>query len=76
MSNLKYKKILLKISGEALLGSQQFGIDPEPVHNICQEIKKAGAHSRGCHQIHTVFFKFLLAASFIKMENQHLFYQI
>lgn len=41
MSELKYKKILLKISGEALLGNQQFGIDPEPVHNICQEIKKA-----------------------------------
>ncbi|MBE7708346.1 MAG: UMP kinase [Cyanobacteria bacterium SIG27] len=41
MSELKYKKILLKISGEALLGSQQFGIDPEPVHKICTEIKKA-----------------------------------
>ena len=41
MSELKYKKILLKISGEALLGNQQFGIDPEPVHNICSEIKKA-----------------------------------
>ena len=23
------------------MGNQQFGIDPEPVHNICQEIKKA-----------------------------------
>lgn len=41
MSELKYKKILLKISGEALLGNQQFGIDPEPVHKICTEIKKA-----------------------------------
>ncbi len=41
MENLKYKKILLKISGEALLGSQQFGIDPEPVQKICAEIKKA-----------------------------------
>ena len=41
MSELKYKKILLKISGEALLGNQQFGIDPEPVHNIFSEIKKA-----------------------------------
>ena len=41
MAELKYKKILLKISGEALLGNQQFGIDPEPVHNICSEIKKA-----------------------------------
>ncbi len=41
MSELKYKRILLKISGEALLGSQQFGIDPEPVQKICLEIKKA-----------------------------------
>ncbi len=41
MNNLKYKKILLKISGEALLGTQQFGIDPEPVEKICKEIKKA-----------------------------------
>ena len=40
MENLKYNKILLKISGEALLGSQQFGIDPEPVNHICSEIKK------------------------------------
>jgi len=40
MEKLKYKKILLKISGEALLGSQQFGIDPEPVHHICKEIQK------------------------------------
>ncbi len=41
MNDLKYKKILLKISGEALLGSQQFGIDPDPVQKICTEIKKA-----------------------------------
>lgn len=41
MESLKYNKILLKISGEALLGSQQFGIDPEPVHKICKEIQKA-----------------------------------
>ena len=45
MENLKYKRILLKISGEALLGSQQFGIDPEPVHHIVQDIKKA--HDKG-----------------------------
>jgi uridylate kinase len=37
---LKYKRILLKISGEALLGSQQFGIDQEPVAMIANEIKK------------------------------------
>ena len=41
MTELKYKRILLKISGEALLGSQQFGIDQEPVKKIAQEIKQA-----------------------------------
>lgn len=38
---MKYKRILLKISGEALLGNQQFGIDQEPVSKIANEIKKA-----------------------------------
>ncbi|MBE7705994.1 MAG: UMP kinase [Cyanobacteria bacterium SIG30] len=41
MGDLKYKRVLLKISGEALMGSQDFGIDPEPVEMIAQEIKKA-----------------------------------
>ena len=41
MSELKYKRILLKISGEALLGEQQFGIDQNPVKKIAAEIKKA-----------------------------------
>ena len=35
----KYKRVLLKISGEALLGKQQFGIDYEPVEMIANEIK-------------------------------------
>ncbi len=38
---LKYKRILLKISGEALLGDQEFGIAQEPVEMIANEIKKA-----------------------------------
>jgi uridylate kinase len=41
VSELKYKRILLKISGEALLGDQEFGIDPKPVEMIANEIKKA-----------------------------------
>lgn len=40
MSELKYERILVKISGEALLGEQEFGIDPKPVEMICNEIKK------------------------------------
>lgn len=37
--DLKYKRVLLKISGEALLGEQQFGIDKAPVEMMCDEIK-------------------------------------
>ena len=39
MSNPKYNRILLKVSGEALLGSQEFGIDYEPVAMMANEIK-------------------------------------
>ena len=38
---LKYKRVLLKISGEALMGEQGFGIDPVVVDAIAEEIKKA-----------------------------------
>ena len=40
-TNLKYKRVLIKISGEALLGEQQFGIDQKPVQKIALELKKA-----------------------------------
>ena len=36
---LKYKRVLLKISGEALMGKQSFGIDPSTVSRISQEIE-------------------------------------
>lgn len=39
--DLRYKRILLKVSGEALLGEQEFGIDQKPVEMIANEIKIA-----------------------------------
>jgi uridylate kinase len=33
-----YKRIMLKLSGEALLGSQDYGIDPEVIHRVAGEI--------------------------------------
>jgi len=39
MADNKYKRVLLKISGEALLGDQKFGIDPKPVEMIADEIR-------------------------------------
>ena len=36
---MKYKRILLKLSGEALLGNRQYGIDPERLAEYAQDIK-------------------------------------
>jgi uridylate kinase len=36
----KYKRILLKLSGEALLGSKQFGIDLVTIDYICGQIRE------------------------------------
>jgi uridylate kinase len=36
---MKYKRILLKLSGEALLGNQQYGIDAERLKIYAEEIK-------------------------------------
>jgi uridylate kinase len=35
----KYKRVLLKLSGEALMGETSFGIDPQVVGRIAEEIK-------------------------------------
>ncbi len=37
---MKYKRILIKLSGEALAGNSGFGIDFERVLDICKEIKE------------------------------------
>ena len=36
---MKYKRILLKLSGEALMGKRQYGIDPERLAEYAQDIK-------------------------------------
>ena len=37
---MKYKRILLKLSGEALMGDQQYGIDSKILQNYSQQIKE------------------------------------
>ena len=36
----KYKRILLKLSGESLMGNQHFGIDPERLGDYARQIKE------------------------------------
>ncbi|MGL4674479.1 MAG: UMP kinase, partial [Wohlfahrtiimonas sp.] len=39
----KYKRILLKLSGEALMGSGNYGIEPETIGRIADEIQSLNA---------------------------------
>jgi uridylate kinase len=42
---MKYKRILLKLSGEALMGERQYGIDPVRLGEYADEIK--AVHKKG-----------------------------
>lgn len=37
----KYKRVLIKLSGESLLGDQSFGVDPKVIDQVADEIKDA-----------------------------------
>ena len=39
MSDIKYKRVLLKLSGEALAGDQKTGVNPEVIGKICDQVK-------------------------------------
>jgi len=41
LADYKYKRVLLKLSGEALMGSRDFGIDPAMLDHLAAEIKPA-----------------------------------
>jgi uridylate kinase len=40
MKRPQYKRILLKLSGEVLMGKREYGIDPAAIQKIAQEIKE------------------------------------
>ncbi len=41
MTKPRFKRVLLKLSGEVLMGDQQFGIDPDFVLELAKEVKAA-----------------------------------
>ena len=43
MATIKYRRILLKLSGEALAGEQGYGIDPDVINGIATEIKEVSS---------------------------------
>ena len=40
MSEAKYKRVLLKLSGEALAGEEKTGVNVKVVGQICDKIKE------------------------------------
>jgi uridylate kinase len=45
---LLYKRVLLKISGEALMGSREFGLDPQTVNRVAEEVKQVAEMGVEC----------------------------
>lgn len=45
MSEYRYKRVLLKLSGEALMGEGRYGIDPEVTERLALQVK--GLHADG-----------------------------
>ena len=43
---MKYTRVLLKLSGEALMGNQQYGIDPERLNDYAEEIVEASKQAQ------------------------------
>ncbi len=41
LKSKKFRRVLLKLSGEALMGGKPYGIDPEVVEDIAREIQEA-----------------------------------
>jgi len=41
MSELAYRRILLKLSGEALMGQEDYGIDPKVINRLAHEVIEA-----------------------------------
>ena len=40
MTNPKYKRVVLKLSGEALAGDQGFGINPSVIKSVAAQVKE------------------------------------
>ncbi len=45
-SELKFKRVLFKVSGEAMMGDKPFGHDIDAIQKICNQI--SAAHKMGC----------------------------
>jgi uridylate kinase len=45
MANTRFKRIMLKVGGESLIGEREYGIDPKAALSVAEQIK--GIHAQG-----------------------------
>ena len=45
MAEIKYQRVILKLSGEALAGEKGFGINPPVLQDVAKELK--AVHDKG-----------------------------
>lgn len=53
MPQLAYRRVLLKLSGEALMGDEDYGIDPKVIGRLAREVLRGPIlkyHNVLCHQ--------------------------
>ena len=50
---LRYKRLLLKLSGEAMMGAQGFGIDTAVTERLARDVAEAAAASTGNRSVST-----------------------
>ena len=64
MTRPRFNRILLKLSGEALMGPGQFGIDPEAVDTLAREVLAARESAPSCAWLSAA------AISFVEWRQQ------
>ena len=53
---MQYKRVLLKLSGEALMGDRQYGIDPNRLKEYAKEIKEVTCNKKEKYSGYVVGF--------------------
>ena len=50
MADIKYKRVILKLSGEALAGDKGFGINPPVLKDVAKELNRTTEGVFGRHK--------------------------
>ena len=64
MSDIRYKRVLLKLSGEALMGDGHYGIDPKVTDHLAKQVKELLAVG---HEVGIVVAAAIFSAAWLEL---------